>query len=226
MAVTYVGNRGSASGTSPLSGVVTISPSSEALAGDLLVLTVASLAGAVPLNIGDTQGNEWQIDVSALNTSRVAVCSSVLAFELALADIISLNVGVSLLYCLDLEEFAGAISPGWRDVSATGTGAGTSLNSGTTGTTSQAAEVAVAAFAINSAEASFTPGGSYSAFGRVSQTGLALLGEYLILSGTGTQTATGTAGTTGTWAGAIATYKAGADAGVTEQRGPDPILAR
>ncbi len=226
MAVTYVGNRGSSSGTSPLSGVVTISPSVEVLAGDLLVLTVASLLGIVPANVGDTKGNEWQVDVSALNTSRVAVCSSVLADELTPADSISLNVGVSLLYCLDLEEFGGVLSPAWRDVTASGTGAGTALNSGTTGATAQAAEVAVAAFAINAAEGSFTPGGSYSAFGRVSQTGLALLGEYLILAGTGTQNATGTAGTTGTWAGAIATYKAGADAGVTEQRGPDPFVTR
>ena len=224
MAISYIGNRGSKTGTSPLSGVVTISPSSEVLAGDLLVLTVAALAGVFPANINDTKGNEWQVDTTLLNTSRVAVCSSILTAELTAADVISLNVGVSLLYCLDLEEFAGILPEGWKDVTATGSGAGTALNSGTTGTTAQAAELALAAFAINAAEASFTPGGSYSGFGIVSQPGLALLGEYLILAGTGTQNATGNAGTTGTWAGAISTYKGGA--GTPEQRGPDPFLTR
>src|SRR6266568_988467 len=153
MAAARVGNRGSATGTSPLSGIVSISPSIEVLAGDLLVLTVAALAGISPLNVGDSQGNEWQVDSSLLNTSRVSVCSSVLAFELTPADTISLNVGVSLLYCLNLEEFSGVLSPAWRDVTATGSGAGTALNSGTTAATNQAAEVSVAAFAINAAEA-------------------------------------------------------------------------
>lgn len=224
MAVAYKGNRGSTTGTSPLSGLVTISPSIEVLAGDLLVLTVAALAGIVPTNINDTRGNEWQVDVSLLNTSRVAICSSVIDLELTTADVITLNVGVSLLYNLDLEEFSGVVDEAWGDVSASGSGAGTALNSGTTGTTNVAAEVVVAAIAVNSAEGSFTPGGSYSGFGIVSQVGLGLLGEYLILSGTGTQNATGTAGTTGTWAGAIATYKSGG--GTPEQRGPDMLLTR
>ncbi len=226
MAIARVGNRGTATGTSPLSGVVSISPSSEVLAGDLIVLMVAALAGVVPTNVNDTQGNEWQVDASLLNTSRVSICSSVVAYELTPADSISLNVGVSLLYGLDLEEFSGIVSPAWKDVTATGSGAGTSVNSGTTSATAQNAELAVAAFAINAAESSFTPGGSYTAFGIVSQVGLGLLGEFLVLAATGTQNATGTAGTTGTWAGAIATYKGGSDIGLLEQRGPDPLLTR
>ena len=224
MAVVYQGNRGSTSGTSGLSGVVSISPTSEILQGHLLVLMVAALAGISPADINDTQGNVWQVDVSLLNTSRVAICSSVLDFELTAADVINLTVGVSLLYNLNLEEFSGVADEFWTDVSASNSGAGTALDSGTTAATTNVSEIAVAAFAINAAEASFTPGGAYSPFGIVSQTGLALLGEYLVLSGTGTQNATGTAGTTGTWAGGIATYQAGG--GTPEQRGPDPFLTR
>ncbi len=226
MAIVYTGNRGTKTGTSALSGLATISPATIVRAGDLLVMTVAALAGVFPSNVNDTQGNEWQVDASLLNTSRVSICSSVLAFELQPADVISLNVGVSLIYNLDLEEYSGIVSPAWNDVTATGSGAGTALTSGTTGTTAQNSELAIAAWAINSAEASFTPGGAYSAFGIVSQTGLGLLGQYVILSSTGTQSATGTAGTTGTWAGAQATYKGGADIGLVEQRGPDPFLTR
>ncbi len=226
MAIVYVGNRGTKTGTSSVGGLATISPSKVVLAGDLLLLTVSALAGTFPQNVNDTQGNEWQVDTSLLNTSRVSICSSVLAFELQPSDVVSLNVGVSLLYNLDLEEYSGILSPAWRDVTATGSGAGTALTSGTTAATAQNSELAIAAWAINSAEASFTPGGSYSAFGIVSQTGLGLLGEYLILSSTGTQSATGTAGTTGTWAGAQATYKGGSDVGLLEQRGPDQLLTR
>src|SRR5437870_5234779 len=104
MAVVYVGNRGSGSGTTPLSGIASISPSSIVRAGDLLVLTAAALAGVFPSNVTDTQGNEWQVDASLLNTSRVSICSSVLAFELQPSDTISLGLGVSVAYGLDLEE--------------------------------------------------------------------------------------------------------------------------
>ncbi len=226
MAIARVGNRGTKTGTATLGGLATISPSVEVLAGDLLLLMVGTVAGLAAVDINDTQGNTWQTDVSLLNTSRVSICSSVLAFELTPADVITLQVGVSAVYNLNLEEFSGIVSPSWRDVTATASGAGTALTSGTTGTTAQNSELAVAAWAINSAEASFTAGGAYTAFGIVSQTGLGLLGEFVVLSSTGTQSATGTAGTTGTWAGAQATYKGGADIGLLEQRGPDPYMTR
>lgn len=226
MAIVRVGNRGTKTGTSAVSGLGTVSPSSEVLAGNLLVMTVSALLGTVPLDVSDTQGNEWQVDVSVLNTARVSICSSVIAYELQTTDTISLNLGVSLTYDLNLEEFSGIISPAWKDVTATNTGAGTALTSGTTAATAQSSELAVAAWAINAAEASFTPGGSYTAFGIVSQTGLGLFGEFLVLAATGTQSASGTAGTTGTWAGAIATYKGGSDVSLLEQAGPPPLLTR
>jgi len=224
MAIAYVGNKGSGTGTTSLGGVATIAPSSVVRAGDLLVMMVATLAGVFPSNINDTQGNEWQVDASLLNTSRVSICSSVLAFELDPSDVISLGLGVSVAYDIDLEEFSGILSPAWEDAEATNSGIGTALDSGTTSATLQAAELCVAAFAINSAEGSFVPAGGYSAFGIVSQTGLGLLAEYLIVAGMGTQHATGTAGTTGTWAGAIATYRGGV--AQPEERGPDAFLIR
>lgn len=224
MAIVYQGNRGTKTGTSALSGLATISPASIIEAGNLCVMTVAALVGAFPQNINDTQGNVWEVDLSLLNTSRVSICSSVLAFELQSTDTISLNVGVSLTYDIDLEEFSGILETAYKDVSATNSGAGTALTSGTTAATAQNSELAVAAWAIKAAQSTFTPGGSYSAFGIVSQTGLALFGEYLILSSTGTQSASGTAGTTGTWAGGITTYKGGA--GTPEIRGPDPFMTR
>lgn len=226
MAIVYVGNRGTQTATSPISGLATISPSSIVLAGNLLILTVSALAGVFPSDVSDTQGNEWQVDISLLNTARVSICSCVLAYELQASDVISLGLGISLIYDLDLEEFSGILSPAWKDVTATGSGAGTALDSGTTAATAQASELCIAAYAINAAESSFTPGGSYSPFGIVSQTGLGLLGEYLVVAGAGTQHATGTAGTTGTWAGAISTYKGGSDVGLLEQPGPSPFLTR
>lgn len=226
MAIAAVGNRGSKAGTASLAGFATISPSVEVLAGDLLLMTVAVVGGVLPVSdVNDTQGNEWQVDVT-VGSARIAICSSVLAFELTPADVITLQIGASLLYNLDLEEFSGIIAPSPKDVTATGSGSGTALTSGTTAATAQNSELAVAAWQIASAEASFTPGGADTAFGIVSQTGLGLFGQYAILSSTGTRAATGTAGTTGTWAGAQATYKGGADVGLTEQPGPAPFLTR
>jgi hypothetical protein len=220
MAIAYKGNRGTKTGTTSAAGLATISPVSEALAGDLLVITVATLAGVSPLNVNDTQGNEWQVDNSLLNTARASICSCVLAFELTPADVISLNLGASLAYNLDLEEFSGVITPGQLGGTSSASGAGTALTDGSL--TGSGTNVKVAAWAINAAESSFTPGGSMNAFGIVSQTGLGLFGQYIVSSGS--VSPTGTAGTTGTWAGVGAVYLPGA--AQPEERGPDPFLTR
>lgn len=227
MAITYKGNRGTGTGsTSALSSVALVSPASGLLAGDLAVLTVATLVATLT-SVTDSQGNEWEIDSAASNgaTCSVAIASSVLAYELDPTATISLGFSaVATTFDWNLEEFAGALSPAWFDQLASATGSGTALTSGTTPTLSQAAEVVIAAWAINSTEATFTPGGSYTALAIASQTGLGLLGEYLIVSATTAQSPTGTAGTTGTWAGCVATYKAGTSQ--PEIRGPDPLIRR
>jgi hypothetical protein len=213
MAITRVGNRGTGTGSSGALNVsVTISPTSALLASNLAILNVSSLVATLA-SVTDSQGNEWQIN------------SSVLAQGLRTTDTITLVFSlVNTTFDWDLEEFAGALSPAWFDKSASATGSGTALTSGTTATLSQSAEVSIAAWAINSTEGSFTPGGSYTAFAIASQAGLGLVGEFLVVAATTAQSPTGTAGTTGTWAGCVATYKAGA--AQDEIAGPPPLIHR
>ena len=68
----------------------------------------------------------------------------------------------------------------------------------------------MAAWGIGSNNAVFTSGGSYNYFTshQVSTSGGRTLGaEYLVLTATGTQHATGTSSASGAWSGAIVTYK-------------------
>ncbi len=227
MAIAYIGNRGSvASATAGLSNQASFSPSGEILAGHLLIVTVSSLVAGLQA-VTDSVGNEWQIDAEASNgaTVAVAICSSVLANDLHPSDsVIVAFDAVATTFDLNAEEFSGILSPAWLDKTASNSGIGTALNSGTTGATVLNDEVCVAAFGINAAEASWTKDAAYTGFGIVSQVGLGLLSEYRIVAATGAQVATGTAGTTGTWAGAIATYEQGAT--LDEVRGPDPMIRR
>jgi len=222
MAIAYLGNRGLHQGNASASGFFTVSPISEVLAGDLLLMNVAVLGGNAPVNINDSQGNVWRTNVSRLNSARVAICSCVLARELQTFDTITMQVGPNFAVKLNLEEFTGIAGTQIGAETASNSGSGTALSSGSTAPVIATEKLWVGAFAIDSAQASWTP--DDTGFSIISAVGLALLSEYRITSGSGPQASTGTAGTTGTWAGAIAGFIAGG--GPPEQRGLDLFLTR
>lgn len=231
MAIAYVGNRGSqAAAADALTGLAHFTLTTEVLAGDLLVMSIASLGGLVAVDVNDSQGNVWQTDISRLNTCRVDVCSSVLANELRSGDTITVQLGLNVAYALNLEEFSGIVSPAWLDKTASNTGAGTALTSGTTATLSSGNFLLIGAWGINAAQASFTPvvngDGTPTAFTIVNGATVTVVGEYQIPSGGSPagKSLAGTAATTGTWAGAIAAYDGGTPR--PELSGPAPFITR
>jgi len=83
------------------------------------------------------------------------------------------------------------------------------LDSGTTATTTQPAELAIAAFTLSTFGRTCTKDANYSTFNDVALgSTLELCAEYQLLSATGAQNATGSySGTAVAYAGVIATYK-------------------
>lgn len=113
-----------------------------------------------------------------------------------------------------VEEWSGAATSSAADKSAGATGSSTSLNSGATATTSQADEVVIGAGVV-SGNVTMTAGAGYSNLTKVSTTFSTLAFESKIVSATGAQTATMTAGASGSWACQVATFKQAAAAANT-----------
>lgn len=215
MAIAYVANRAAVSGTGGGTTTITFSPASTASAGNLVV-------GAVGLNTGAARtlntvtdnsggGNSWQVDKQVQNGTAevIAVFSCSLVGSITSATTLTLTFSgtIATKYNVRLEEFSGAATATWLDVTASATGSGTSLTAGTTASAA-ASDLGVAFWSISS-QSTFTQDGSHTAFTTVNQAaGPSNMGEYNV-SVSGAQSATGTAGTTGTWAGVQATYKIG-----------------
>lgn len=219
MAIAFVSNRGAPAGSIAAGSVTTFtfSPNGTAVAGDLVVIGLAlkfNNVGRTVSSVADNSGggNVWQVDQQVSNgLDTVALVSCVLAGQITAATVITVTlsgtVGLTnnFFWLADLEEYSGVATSSWFDVGATATGTGTALTAGATGAAA-AGDMGIAYWAMTVLAASFTPAGGYTAFTEVSQTAQALLGEYQ-LGVSGAQSATGTSGTSGTWAGAQGTYK-------------------
>ena len=212
MAIAYVANRGQRT-FSPSSAATTITLTSvTAAAGDLVVLFLAikSVNAVTFASVADNVGgNTWTVDAQTITgTDATGIASAALVNALSGSTItvtMSGAVGVGCTANLSAEEFSGSATASWFDVGNTATGSGTALTAGTTAS-AQAGDLGVACWGTLVTQSSFTTGAGYTGLTIVTATALALLSEYK-LGVSGAQSATGTAGTTGTWAGAQATYK-------------------
>jgi hypothetical protein len=109
-------------------------------------------------------------------------------------------------------DFSG-LAPGGADARATATGFGTKLTTGTTPATTQATELVLGTFDVQSTAPTFVAGAGYQALtGAPSATvaGQSLQAEFLVTSAAGTQQAAATIAANKTWLGAAVTYRAAA----------------
>jgi hypothetical protein len=224
MAIAFVANRGTASGSvsSGAQSTFTFSPNATCAAGDLVVIGLALKFNVTDRSVSSVAdnsggGNAWQVDQQVANgLDNCALISCVLAGQITSSTVITVTLsgvfgtGNILTWLADLEEYSGVATSSWFDVGATATSSGTALTAGTTASAT-AGDMGLAYWAMTVLASSFTPGAGYTAFTEVSQTLQALLGEYQ-LNVSGAQSATGTSGTSGTWAGVQGTYKAAAAA--------------
>lgn len=219
MAIAYVQEVGQTTSSAAAATTFTVNVTNAPTTGNLLVLRFGARGGTAVLQaVVDTKGNSWRIDnqkIDGTQNNVVALASCVITSALTSSDsitlILSAVVGQSRSIVVD--EYSAVDT---LDKSATASGAVTSLDTGTTGTTEQADELVVAAFVQGAGNVTFTKDASYSAVTTpmISTTGAtntdrSVMGEYKVLSATGTQRAQPTSSSAAGWLGVIVTYKVG-----------------
>jgi hypothetical protein len=206
VAIVYVGQTGAGvAAATPLVCTITTAPG----AGSLVVARVA--ANAAVTGVTDTKGNTWTVDSASIGGVIASICSTGQDVgKLTVADTISFAATGATRVNAIVDEFTGLdVSVSRVDQVAHGGATLTARSGGTTAATTVANELVVGCFGVPGTEASFTPGGGWSAFttGLVSASVATVEGEYQIVSATGTQNPTGTGATSATTGGATATYK-------------------
>jgi hypothetical protein len=172
----------------------------------------SNTGGSRSYSISDTGGNTWNLCAACEHRPSGITNTGELYWSLATVANTSITItitGGSSSVVASLEEFSGVpASPFDQSHGGSDDSGSTSLSSGATGTTVQANEVAVGWLGVeNLGTISGTgTGWTYNATHNGSSS-VSIRTGYKILNSTGTQTNTGTAGTSGMWTAGVATFK-------------------
>ena len=192
--VRYVQSANGGSSTS-VSGV-SASFSSNTTAGDTIIVTVSTVGPAIS-SVVDTQGNVYAQAVTVTG-SAIWYATNIKAG----ADTVTANFAASSLGLIYIHEYSGlATNP--LDQVSTQTGTGTAVTSGAK-TTTQANELIFGYASVNHCAV-----GGGTGF-TVRQTAGCNMSEDMIVSSTGTYSATFTQNVSSGWEGLMATFKAAA----------------
>jgi hypothetical protein len=221
----YVGERGTLGITTGVGSTQDIPLASSCTSGNTLILIFASrCTSAAGISVTDSRGNTWTVDGGPYNFSNDLILVASTRQDvgrLITGDLVTVTFTTAPQEprIAFLEEFSGLLTSSYVDQTANATGSVvTSLPTGTTGTTTQANEVAISAFCVDDSNINvvLTPDAGYSQFtsfsftewGTYKKIGAA---QYLILTSTGAQASTITAGIApNSYQGLIVTYKAAA----------------
>jgi phosphatidylinositol-3-phosphatase len=191
------------------------SPTSATTAGDTLVATIRlrnTTSKPAVTGVGDSNGDVW-IKVAAVASGSQAdgeIWYFPNAASILTTGSVTVTVNAASAIAFTVLDLSGA-STTPLDVDATGAGTGTAASSGTTPTTSQMNEIAVADIGWNGTA---TPSGQTSGYtttsieqASVSGTGEGEQAAWHLLSATGPQSYGATLSASVAWTGAIATFK-------------------
>lgn len=204
--------------------------------GNTIIGAIASEnnAGHAPaLTITDVRGNTYTIDRQMVdvnnNTVTVTIFSARVTSALSVNDKITVSNGseTRTRWLATVQAFDDIIAGTRVDKTASNAAASSSFSSGTTAATTDPTELVYAAFGFG--VRTFTPGSGFTASAQVATTvgsaDRALNSEWQYVAITGPQTATATASSSVTYAGAIVTYKASsANQAPTANAGPDQAV--
>lgn len=204
--------------------------------GNTIIGAIASEnnAGHAPaLTITDVRGNTYTIDRQMVdvnnNTVTVTIFSARVTSALSVNDKITVSNGseTRTRWLATVQAFDDIIAGTRVDRTASNAAASSSFSSGTTAATTDPTELVYAAFGFG--VRTFTPGSGFTASAQVATTvgsaDRALNSEWQYVAITGPQTATATASSSVTYAGAIVTYKASsANQAPTANAGPDQAV--
>lgn len=191
------------------------------LAGHTLIGVVAweSSAASVPTisSIVDSRGNTWtttpDVSINSDGTVAIAVIRARVTTAFQAGDTVTITISLSRSrWAWQVDEFDDINATTPKNVTATSSGSGTNLTTGTTSATAQAYELVYAAFGFPAGRSPTVPSG-WSSSGSSVETSAgssdrAALAAWKYTSATGTQAGSLTLASSGTWAGAIAAYKA------------------
>jgi hypothetical protein len=224
MAIAYVKELGKGTQTGTATTYV-ITLSATAAAGNLAIGRIGTGSTVTISSVTDSRGNTWTVDkTQGSGPSAHLVSTGQDVGTLQSGDTITITISGSIAAGTAIfDEFSGMDITSSRVDKTAGNSAGatTARDAGTTAATTQADELVVGAFAIAGDETSLTVGSGYSHFTsdyiNDSATN-SIAGEYQIVSATGTQNPTATAGANAAYRAVVATYKAAAG-------GAPPVIA-
>ena len=216
MAIAFVQETGHGTYSSPgLTAAVTVTNAPGA--GNLLILSGMS-GGNTITSVTDSKGNTWRVDKTGGN-STVGVPSVASTVQdvgtLTGTDTITIHwqASISGTAAAAVHEFSGATNTVDQTASNLNATAGTARDAGTTAATTNANDLVWAAWAIKAKETSLAAGTGYTtpttAF-YASGTTASIEFEYQIVSATGAQHPTATAGKSAAYGGVTVVYKAAA----------------
>jgi hypothetical protein len=198
------------------SGAATVSPTSTIAAGTRAVLFGGCPSAHNLSSVVDSVGNTWTIHASVTDGTsarRNFIASAQIATQITTGDTVTLHrtdeTG-SVNFDFWIVEISGLATSSAFDVTGNQAGSGTSYTSGSTGTLSQANEIAIAVWTQGAtATPTHTPGGGWTEFSTsFVSTATAV---YQIVAATTALNASETSTNTN-WLGLIGTFKAASTA--------------
>lgn len=164
--------------------------------------------GASVTSVTDSRGNTYaQAGVASVSAIAASLWTANAGVAIQGSDVITVNMSngssrlAGIAFWLDNIITGAAV-----DQTAGTTGTSTAPSSGATGATAQASEMAIGCIAASGAS-TFTAGGGYTKSVTQPAQGIIFNLEWLVLSATGAQTASGTLGTSNNWAALVVTLK-------------------
>jgi hypothetical protein len=219
-AITFVKNVGIASSTTTGTTLSVTVPAAGVAAGTSVIVSVAINPSAGTISCTDTKSNTYAVDRDVTNGSgtsgvRTIILSAHNVIALASGNTITCTHPSVAARAMSANQFLGILSTAPRDQTVSATGSSTAPSSGSTPTTTQAAELLLGTVGVEGPTTeTFTVGTSYTIAGRAGTSGgtatnnITVNPEYRIVTATGTYSAGGTLSVSHLWGAAIVTYKA------------------
>lgn len=185
--------------------------------GNLIVIACLADEERTLSSVADSQSHTWTIDKQVTNTvdadttgRSIAIASTVCTATMTTADTITVTHSGAggTIKTLAAVKVTGSWDSGRVDQVSSNTGATAAWSSGATPATTVADELVIGAASMtDAAPRTSAPDGSYSELFDRWDTDAGLTMVYLIVSGTGAQTASGVWSAADQWAAAAVTYK-------------------
>lgn len=208
MAINFVQ---STTGSNSVSPTVTTAFGSAVTSGNLIVLAIgndSALTGQIT-SITDTGGNTYTGPVfDTVNTATLAMyyaqnVTGGSSFQVT----VNWNEAATGLVVVVAQEFSGVATSSSKDVHSSATGASTTPDSGTTGTTAQANELVVGAVCYGGLITTTSLGSGYTNLGKIDIANAGTGQESKVVSSVGTQSATFGLAASRSWIAGVVTFK-------------------